>query len=573
MEVNKKILLIDDQEEILVSLKKLLSGQDSLRDLNNKMKSLIDEFYKEEKQNNEVYDVDTALSGKVGYELIKKAKEEGKPYSVVTIDMRMPGWDGLKTAGEIRKIDEDIEIIIVTAYTDIKREELVEKIGKPEKLLYLKKPFEREEILQVILSLTLKWSLEQKVKKQLRIIEKSKSSLEEVISGISEIEKSLSSSIKNVYKTILKELSRILESPKSAVIFRRDIIKSDESIEYKEKEFIYEYALEMLNMKRFFAKNGDYLFVTFFCETESCDVDNAVGIFKLPKDYQIEEAILDMFISHSNNLLKNASLYEQLEKKNKELTQSNIKLKEANALNKKFLVISSHELRTPGTIISAYAELLSSGKVKDIDKVSKGLENAAVRLNTLIEQMLEVFATSDMKNHLVVDKRRYGVEELISAIYEKVEVFLEKRGQTLEIVNTGEIKNFYIDKNKVVDFIFFNLVMNAIKFSKDGSNIRIIFEKSEIKNKAIISIIDQGIGMTDYEKDNMFKALFVGGNEKHHHSGLYEYKAKGLGLGLAIVKNIITMIEEDISCESSLENGTRVTFTLPIAEDYDEFII
>lgn len=568
MEVNKKILLIDDQEEILVSLKKLLSGQDSLRDLNNKMKSLIDEFYKEEKPSNEVYNVDTASTGKAGYELVKAALEKGEPYSVVTIDMRMPGWDGLKTASEIRKIDDDIEIIIITAYTDIKREELVEKIGKPEKLLYLKKPFEREEILQVILSLTLKWSLEQKVKKQLLIIENSKSSLESVISGISEVEKSSPSSIKSVYKTILKELSLILNSKKAAILFRKDIIKSDSSEDYKEKEFIYEYAESVIDFNKFFVVKGDFLFVIFFCENDSCSIDKAIGVFKIKEGYKLEGPVLDIFISHSNNLLKNASLYEQLEMKNKELTDSNIKLKEANALNKKFLVISSHELRTPGTIISAYAELLSSGKVKDINKVSKGLENAAVRLNILIEQMLEVFATSDMKSHLVVDKRKYNIDEIIAAIYEKVEVFLEKREQTLEIINKNGIENLYIDKNKVVDFIFFNLIMNAIKFSQDGSNIKILLEKSEINRKAVVSIVDQGIGMTDYEKENMFKALFVGGNEKHHHSGLYEYKAKGLGLGLAIVKNIITMIGEDITCESSLENGTKITFTLPLAGEY-----
>jgi CheY-like chemotaxis protein len=174
LEINKKILLIDDQEEILNSLKKLLAGEDNLSNINNKMKDLVNDFFKEESKEKETYDVHTALDGETGYKLVKKALEEGEPYSVVTVDMRMPGWDGLKTAQEIRKIDSNIEIIIITAYTDIKREELVNKIGKPEKLLYLKKPFEKEEILQVILSLTTKWSLEQKVKNQLQLIKYSK---------------------------------------------------------------------------------------------------------------------------------------------------------------------------------------------------------------------------------------------------------------------------------------------------------------------------------------------------------------------------------------------------------------
>lgn len=110
----------------------------------------------------------------------------------------------------------------------------------------------------------------------------------------------------------------------------------------------------------------------------------------------------------------------------------------------------------------------------------------------------------------------------------------------------------------------FNLLMNAIKFSQDGSEIKLIIAKKD--DKALISIIDQGIGMSEYEKNNMYKALFVGGEEKHHHSGLYEFKAKGLGLGLTIVKNIIDMIGEEISCESTPDKGTKIEFTLPIFE-------
>ena len=225
MEINKKILLIDDQEEILNSLKKLLAGEDNLSNINNKMKDLVNDFFKEESKEKETYDVHTALDGETGYKLVKKALEEGEPYSVVTVDMRMPGWDGLKTAQEIRKIDSNIEIIIITAYTDIKREELVNKIGKPEKLLYLKKPFEKEEILQVILSLTTKWSLEQKVKNQLQLIKYSKQNLEEVMCGISEIEKSIVFSLKVVYKTIAEEFMKIIKCEKAYLVMENEVFR------------------------------------------------------------------------------------------------------------------------------------------------------------------------------------------------------------------------------------------------------------------------------------------------------------------------------------------------------------
>ena len=561
LEINKKILLIDDQEEILNSLKKLLAGEDNLSNINNKMKDLVNDFFKEESREKEIYEVHTALDGESGYKLVKKALEEGEPYSVVTIDMRMPGWDGLKTAQEIRKIDSNIEIIIITAYTDIKREELVNKIGKPEKLLYLKKPFEKEEILQVILSLTTKWSLEQKVKNQLQLIKISKQSLEEVICGISEIEKSIVFSLKVVYKTIAEEFMKIIKSEKAYLVMENEVFRwgevGDECLSFEE---LKDKVIENKN----YVLDSNKIYVNFFCDKNYCDINGAIGVFKYNKELLVNEKIIDIFISHSNNLLKSANLYMQLQQKNNELLISNKKLMEANALNKKFLVISSHELRTPGTIIGAYADLLASGKAKEPEKIAQGLQNAAGRLNILIEQMLEVFATSEIKDSLIVKRNYYTVDEIFREIFQKIEVFLLKRNQTLTVINGENIEYLYIDKNKVIEFILFNLLMNAIKFSKDGAEIKMTISKKN--GKALVSIIDEGVGMSEYEKNNMYKALFVGGEENHHHSGLYEYKAKGLGLGLTIVKNIIDMIGEEISCESTLDKGTKIEFTLPLSE-------
>jgi signal transduction histidine kinase len=56
--------------------------------------------------------------------------------------------------------------------------------------------------------------------------------------------------------------------------------------------------------------------------------------------------------------------------------------------------------------------------------------------------------------------------------------------------------------------------------------------------------------------------LFVGGEENKHHSGIYEYKSRGLGLGLTIAKNVIDSMQEEIYCKSNLNSGTIITFTL-----------
>ena len=142
MNINKRILVIDDQDEMLESLEKIFTGKDNLKKITSKLNEIAKDFlgneYDWKTEEKEVYEVDTVNRGEIGYEYIKKSIEEKRPYSVVTIDMRMPGWDGLKTASEIRKIDKNIEIIIVTAYSDKNRDEILESVGTPEKLLYLK---------------------------------------------------------------------------------------------------------------------------------------------------------------------------------------------------------------------------------------------------------------------------------------------------------------------------------------------------------------------------------------------------------------------------------------------------
>ena len=165
--MNKKILAIDDEDSVLLSYKKILSAQeDGIEELKEQASKLEAELFgtaEDKVAPREHYELHTASQGEEGHAMVKKALEEGEPYALVFIDVRMPpGWDGLLTAKQIRKVDENIEIVIVTAYSDRERSEFVEQVGHQDKLLYLKKPFDPDEIRQLALSLTTKWELERK---------------------------------------------------------------------------------------------------------------------------------------------------------------------------------------------------------------------------------------------------------------------------------------------------------------------------------------------------------------------------------------------------------------------------
>ncbi len=163
---NNRILIVDDQEDLREQLGKLLvsSGQP------NKTSTLVQSMrerlmgIEEDKQASAPkivpqYDIDTAGQGEEAFEMVQAAIDNNAPYAVMFTDMRMPpGWDGLKTAKKVREIDKNIEIVIMTAYADHTQSTIAAEVGMPEKLLYIKKPFQTEEIFQLAMSLTAKWT-------------------------------------------------------------------------------------------------------------------------------------------------------------------------------------------------------------------------------------------------------------------------------------------------------------------------------------------------------------------------------------------------------------------------------
>jgi CheY-like chemotaxis protein len=211
---NRKILVIDDQEDLREQLAKLLrkAGQkNETHSLVEQMRARLLGKNNEEKsdvnpdEEKSSYIVDTAAQGKEAWEMVKEANSNDDSYAVMFLDMRMPpGWDGLETATKIREIDKNIEIVIMTAYADHDQKEISEKVGMPEKLLYIKKPFQPEEIYQLALSLTSKYSLE-KTEKNRKIW------LESLLRGLSKL-KSSSSTNSEIFSTVLKAILNFTQS-------------------------------------------------------------------------------------------------------------------------------------------------------------------------------------------------------------------------------------------------------------------------------------------------------------------------------------------------------------------------
>ncbi len=104
--------------------------------------------------------VDAAGQGQEGLELLQRAMREGDPYCAALVDVRMPpGWDGIETIRHLWAADPRLEVVICTAYSDQPWHEIAGALGRTDRLLILKKPFDAVEVRQLALALTTKWHL------------------------------------------------------------------------------------------------------------------------------------------------------------------------------------------------------------------------------------------------------------------------------------------------------------------------------------------------------------------------------------------------------------------------------
>ena len=120
-----------------------------------------------------VFEIDSAYQGEEGLDLIEKSLRDKRPYAMAFVDVRMPpGWDGVKTTAKIWEKYSDLQVVICTAYSDYSWEEMLRELGYSDRLIILKKPFDKIEVLQLAISMTERWRLYQQAKLRLDDLEK-----------------------------------------------------------------------------------------------------------------------------------------------------------------------------------------------------------------------------------------------------------------------------------------------------------------------------------------------------------------------------------------------------------------
>ena len=149
-----RILVIDDNPAIHEDFRKILCrDRGSSSQLEALEAALFDSPAPLGQQSE--FEIDSAYQAHEGLARVFHANQEGRPYAMAFVDVRMPpGWDGIEVTPKLWVADPDLHIVLCTAYSDYSWEEMFARIGASDRMFILKKPFDRMEVLQLAHSLS-----------------------------------------------------------------------------------------------------------------------------------------------------------------------------------------------------------------------------------------------------------------------------------------------------------------------------------------------------------------------------------------------------------------------------------
>ncbi len=163
-----RILIIDDNRDIHGDFDKILQGSGTAAKNLGELRAELFGPAEQPPLAKVSFDLSHALQGEEGLVLLKQAKAENRPFSVAIVDSRMPpGWDGIETIRNLWLESPDLQVILCTAYTDYSWQDIRRIFGERDNLLFLRKPFDTIEVLQMTHALSRKWEMDHEIQGRL----------------------------------------------------------------------------------------------------------------------------------------------------------------------------------------------------------------------------------------------------------------------------------------------------------------------------------------------------------------------------------------------------------------------
>ncbi len=216
-------------------------------------------------------------------------------------------------------------------------------------------------------------------------------------------------------------------------------------------------------------------------------------------------------------------------------------------IRREFTANVSHELKTPLTSISGFAELLSAGGVPEdtVTDFAKTIYTEAQRLISLVSDIIKI-SELDEKS-VCYEKENVNITELSRDVARRLKMSADKKNVKIGI--SGEDISVY-GVRKILDEMIFNLCDNAVKYNKEGGTVEIRVKKED--GKTVLSVRDTGIGIAPSQQSRVFERFYRVDKSRSKAEG-------GTGLGLSIVKHGAMYHGAEIKLTSTTGEGTEVT--------------
>lgn len=283
----------------------------------------------------------------------------------------------------------------------------------------------------------------------------------------------------------------------------------------------------------------------------------AVGRQRGNRAYTRHEArLLRMLAIRLGSLIDLRQAQSHLNLQRTEIATLSKQLKSLDKVKGDFIMIASHELRTPMAQIRGYADILA-GQLESqhpvasqqVQPLLENLRKSITRTEDLLNTMLDV---SQLETGIMDFNRvETSVDAVMRLVLDPLKPIAQQRNITLEAGPFVGLPRIRVDMQRMVQALR-AIIANAIKFTPDGGRVEISAEvASEVPPRVNLRVADTGVGIAPEDLELIFEKLYRGFDTQHHSTGSYKFLGAGPGLGLTIARGIIKAHDGDIRAQSS----------------------
>lgn len=563
--MNHRILVIDDNAAIHEDIRKILAPAKA------DSPSLADEEallfgQASEPAQSASFEIDSALQGQEGLDLVRKGLQAERPYALAFVDVRMPpGWDGVETISRIWRIYPELQVVICTAYSDYSWDDITRQFGHSDSVLILKKPFDNIEVLQMAHALTKKWFLTQQAKSQLVNLDNM------VGARTQELEIANKRLMEEIAERTQAENQLRLSEQRFAKAFRSSPVPM---------------SIQSLDKYQYLDVNDSYLEMTGYAREEL--IGKSSLDLNLWPDPSARKALLEQL--GAGKSLRNVETKIRTKAGHEKLTLLSAEL--TTLSNQPFAIISendisqrlelesqlrqaqkmeavghlaagvAHDFRNILTVIQGHAgvRLLHPGLDPKTAESLKQITQSVERASNLTQQLL-AFSRRQIMRLEVVDVNAL-LRHLSDMLSRLIGEHITLQYDFSEPLPAAEVDVCSIEQ------VLLNMAVNARDAMPRGGSLVIATSRVQISPEyasyhpearsgefLCITVTDTGCGMDEQTKSRLFEPFFT-----------TKEVGKGTGMGLATAYGLIKQHKGWIEAESEKGKGAKFKIFLPSSD-------